>query len=282
MSKLAFSTRGNASDPGGSVLESGPGGRTMVIRHSWLLAATATVALLAAAPAAMAQDSTETPPAATDAQPAPAQGAAPATTPDAAAATPPAPPADGAAAPSAPAASDAQAPADGATKLPDVEVVQPQPAPQPAPEATEEPPKVVVKKRPAPAAAAPAPVAKAKPKPQPAPAAEPVDVAEPVATPTQAELPAAAGGPPAGDTLVRMSPVAGSEIPLEKVPAAVGRATAADIARDGSRQVQNVLQQQVPASFCRTRRVAGSAPMSRIAVSMPHQSAGARRLSRFT
>jgi outer membrane receptor protein involved in Fe transport len=198
----------------------------------------------------MAQDSSaETPPAATDAQPAPAQvpETAPAPPADVAPATPPAPQSDGAAAPSEPAASGAQAPADGATKLPDVEVVQPEPPkPQPEPEATEEPPQVVVKKRPPPAAAAPAPVAKAKPKPQPAPAAEPVEVAEPVAAPAPAELPAAAGGPPAGDTLVKMSPVAGSEIPLDKVPSAVGRATAADIARDGSRQVQNVLQQQVP------------------------------------
>lgn len=43
-----------------------------------------------------------------------------------------------------------------------------------------------------------------------------------------------------------MSPVAGSEIPLEKVPGAVGTASAADVARDGSRQIQNVLQQKVP------------------------------------
>lgn len=207
----------------------------MIVRHKRLFAATATVALLAAAPAAMAQSTNETPPpAATDApatpppatEGAPAAGTAPAAAPE----------------PSAPAATDAQAPADGTTKLPDVEVVQPQPKPQPVPEATEEPPQVVVKKRPAPAAAAPAPVAKAKPKPQPAPAPEPVDVAEPVA-PT---LPAPAGGPPAGDTLVKMSPVAGSEIPLDKVPSAVSTVSQADIQRAGTRQLPTVLAQKVP------------------------------------
>lgn len=201
----------------------------MIFKHSWLLAATATVALLAAAPAAMAQ-STETAPAAGEAPPAPATPA-PATE----------------TAPPAPAATDAEAPANGTTTLPDVEVVQPEPPKaQPEPDATEEPPQVVVKKRPPAAAAAPATAAKAKPTPQPQAAPEPVEVATPASPAAPAELPPAAGGPPSGDTLVKMSPVAGSEIPLDKVPAAVGRATAADIARDGSRQVQNVLQQQVP------------------------------------
>lgn len=204
----------------------------MIVRHNWLLAATATVALLAAAPVAMAQSTNETPP--------PAATDAPATPPPAAESAPATETAPAAPAPSAPAANDAQAPADGTTKLPDVEVVQPQPKPQPVPEATEEPPQVVVKKRPAPAAAAPAPVAKAKP--QPAPAPEPVDVAEPVA-PT---LPAPAGGPPAGDTLVKMSPVAGSEIPLDKVPAAVSTVSQADIQRAGTRQLPTVLAQKVP------------------------------------
>ncbi len=67
-----------------------------------------------------------------------------------------------------------------------------------------------------------------------------------MAEPQPAALPAPAGGPPAGDTQVKMSPIAGSEIPLDKVPAAVGRVTAADVQKDGSRQVQNALQQQVP------------------------------------
>lgn len=207
----------------------------MIVRHKRLFAATATVALLAAAPAAMAQSTNETPP--------PAATDAPATPPPATEGAPAGETAPAAAPePSAPAATDAQAPADGTTKLPDVEVVQPEPKPQPVPEATEEPPQVVVKKRPAPAAAAPAPVAKAKPKPQPAPAPEPVDVAEPVA-PT---LPAPAGGPPAGDTLVKMSPVAGSEIPLDKVPSAVSTVSQADIQRAGTRQLPTVLAQKVP------------------------------------
>ena len=43
-----------------------------------------------------------------------------------------------------------------------------------------------------------------------------------------------------------MSPMGGSEIPLDKVPSAVGTVSAAQISREGSGQVQNVLQQQVP------------------------------------
>lgn len=110
----------------------------------------------------------------------------------------------------------------------------------------QEAPKIITKKKPAPAEAAPAPVV-AKPKPKPQSAPQPVVAPEPAPAPVQvAEPTAPAGGPPAGDTQVKMSPIAGSEIPLDKVPAAVGRATAADVSREGSGQVQNVLQQQVP------------------------------------
>lgn len=43
-----------------------------------------------------------------------------------------------------------------------------------------------------------------------------------------------------------MSPIAGSEIPLVKVPSAVSRVTSEQIEREGTGQVQNVLQKQVP------------------------------------
>ncbi len=43
-----------------------------------------------------------------------------------------------------------------------------------------------------------------------------------------------------------MSPLKGSEIPIEKVPSAVGRATAADFARTGDVQATDVLQHTVP------------------------------------
>lgn len=195
-----------------------------------------------AAPAAPAEAGASTAPAAAPmTAPAPAPTAAPSAT------TAPAP--VDAAAP--PPAGDAPAPAAAAPatppttedKLPDVEIVQPEP-PKPQPQAVQppEPPKVVTKKRPPEAASAPV-AAQAQPKPVAAPAPEPVE-AEPT-PPTPVALPPA-GGPPAGDTQIKMSPIAGSEIALDKVPAAVGRATAADIARNGSGQVQNVLQQQVP------------------------------------
>jgi len=45
---------------------------------------------------------------------------------------------------------------------------------------------------------------------------------------------------------VQMSPLKGSEIPIEKVPSAVGRATAADFARTGDVQATDVLQSTVP------------------------------------
>lgn len=123
-------------------------------------------------------------------------------------------------------------------------MIQTQPKPEVAPEEVPEPPKVVVKKKPAPVAA-PQPVA-VKPKAKPAPPPAPVEAAAPQPAPQPVALPAPAGGPPAGDTQIKMSPVAGSEIPLDKVPAAVGIVSAADVARNGTGQVQNALQQQVP------------------------------------
>ena len=98
--------------------------------------------------------------------------------------------------------------------------MQAEPAPAPKPK------KAVAK-------SAPKPVQQAAPAPQP----EPVVEAAP-AEPVYAQpLPA---------TQVRMSPVGGSEIPIEKVPGGVTTVSAADISRDGSKMAQEVLQQRVP------------------------------------
>jgi len=201
----------------------------MTVRTERWLIAGATIALLAAAPAALAQNTQEAPPAATDAAPAPAPEAAPS--------TPPPPATEGAPAPSAQTPPDASKP----PQLPDVEVIQTQPKPE-TPEA--KPPKVVTKKKPA-----AAPVAASKPQPQPQPApqeAPPTPAFAGQTSPQPAALAPLAGGPPAGDTQVKMSPIAGSEIPLVKVPSAVSQVTSEQITREGTKQVQNVLQQQVP------------------------------------
>ncbi len=199
----------------------------MTVRTERWLIAGATIALLAAAPAALAQNTQETPPAATDAAPAP----------EAAPSTPPAATDGAAPAPSAQTPPDAS----GSSQLPDVEVIQTQPKPE-TPEA--KPPKVVTKKKPA-----AAPVAASKPQPQPQPApqeAPPTPAFAGQTSPQPAALAPLAGGPPAGDTQVKMSPIAGSEIPLVKVPSAVSQVTSEQITREGTKQVQNVLQQQVP------------------------------------
>ncbi|MGL4394975.1 MAG: TonB-dependent receptor, partial [Hyphomicrobium sp.] len=224
--------------------------------------ATSVVALMAVATATLAQE--QTPPA--DAPPAAAAPAADApapTTPPPATTTAPstAAPADGSAT-TAPAAADApppaaDAPASGQAaqpappasgqQLPEVEVIQTQPEKTPpAPEA-DAPPRVVKRK---PAPVAPQPVA-VKPKPKPKPvqqaAPEPQPDVQPVAeVEQQPEGPVETSGPPAGDTPVRVSPIAGSELPLDKVPTSVGRASATEIAAEGSGQVQQALQQQVP------------------------------------
>ena len=108
-------------------------------------------------------------------------------------------------------------------QLPDVEVIQQQPKPP----------------KPQPAQAA------AKPKPKPV-AVAPTPQGEPVAPTTPVIGVATTAGPPSFDTPVRMSPVGGSEIPLDKVPTSVGAATAEDISKDGSGQIQQTLQTRVP------------------------------------
>lgn len=201
--------------------------------------------LLFTPPPATAQEQTETPPPVIEpsapATTAPADATPAAESAPASEATPPASSEQGAMpAPQ----TDGQPAATGEQQLPDVEVIQTQPAPETVEPEEPAPPKVVIKKKPP---QAPEPVAaKAKPKPKPVQQAAPQPLPVQVATPQPAPLPPTAGGPPPGDTQVKMSPIAGSEIPLDKVPAAVGRVSAADVTRDGSGQLQNALQQQVP------------------------------------
>lgn len=76
--------------------------------------------------------------------------------------------------------------------------------------------------------------------PQPETPAQPAVVqAQPVAPPVE---PIAQ----TSENLVRLSPIAGSEVPLEKVPGAVGRVSSADVARSGTANVEEALQQNVP------------------------------------
>ncbi|HRY07242.1 MAG TPA: TonB-dependent receptor, partial [Hyphomicrobiaceae bacterium] len=116
-----------------------------------------------------------------------------------------------------------------------VEVIQQQPQPTPKPQ----------------------PVAKPKPKKktvqqaqQPQPAPEQAPAPQPVAPPlTQPAAGAGAYAAPALANGIRMSPLAGSEIALEKVPGAVGRATAADFARQPTPTPQSAIETQVPGAI---------------------------------
>jgi outer membrane receptor protein involved in Fe transport len=110
-----------------------------------------------------------------------------------------------------PKAAEPAPPAAGSSQLPEVEVIQKKATPAP---------KAAAKKA--------APAAKKQPAPAETPA-EPTIETEGLASGT-----------------VQMSPLAGSELPIGKVPNAVGRATAADIARSGYVQATDVLQQTVP------------------------------------
>ena len=113
------------------------------------------------------------------------------------------------------------------------------------------------------------------------PAARPVAVPAPeVSAETAAE--AATGGELAQG--IPMSPVKGSEIPLEKVPSAVGQVSSVDIERTGSPAIEQAIQQYVPGAI--TSDVTGN-PFStdRRSISRLHSLAGrrhapgARRLS---
>ncbi|MGO9484931.1 MAG: TonB-dependent receptor [Rhodomicrobium sp.] len=146
----------------------------------------------------------------------------------------PQPPAPGAA-PEAPAAPAEQhpgtaAPSPGAVELPPVKVIQSQPKrPKPAPK------NIAAPQRAAPRIAAPA----ARPQ-RPAPAA-PATAAE---APTPVEAPAETA-----EQTVAMTPVKGSEIPLEKVPGAVAQVSSAQIQSSGSPALQDALQHYVPGAI---------------------------------
>ncbi|WP_244531384.1 hypothetical protein [Hyphomicrobium facile] len=92
--------------------------------------------------------------------------------------------------------------------LPEVQVIQEQQAPKPKP----------VKQAKKPAAAAPV-----------------------VATPVNSEF-----AEPTEASTVKMSPMGGSEIPVNKVPGSVFQVNSADIKRDGTVIVQEALQSQIP------------------------------------
>ncbi len=162
-------------------------------------------------------------------QPAPQPAPAPAGTQPAPAAPPgQPPPAPGTAAPGTPSAP---------VELPPIKIIEaprrPKPARKPgvrkpAPQRTVEP-----AGPPARASAAPgAPVAGRPTVSAPSPAAPEVTATEPSGE--------------AAEQTVPMSPIKGSEIPLEKVPSAVSTVTSAEIQRSGSPAIEDALQQNVP------------------------------------
>ena len=150
-------------------------------------------------------------------QPAPAQGQQPATP------AQPAPQPGQQAAPGAPAK-------PGVTQLPPVKVT-----PQAAPTAK---PKARMTQKPKPREAPPVRQAQ--------PAARPVTTPAPEVSAETAAEADTAGGFAQG---IPMSPVKGSEIPLEKVPSAVGQVSSADIERTGSPAVEQSIQQYVPGAI---------------------------------
>lgn len=125
-------------------------------------------------------------------------------------------------------------------QLPQVDVIQKKVEPKPEPVQQAEPkpkPKPVQKAEPK---YQPKPVAKkAAPKPQPAPETEPDATPEVVEAATAAPAGVASG-------TVQMSPLAGSELPINKVAGAVGRSSASDIARTGETSAPDALQRTVP------------------------------------
>jgi iron complex outermembrane recepter protein len=107
----------------------------------------------------------------------------------------------------------APTPATGSGELPPVDVIQKNATPAPAAQTQAAP-----KKKVAPVATAPAPVG-----------------------PVAGETGEGGGGP-----LVQLSPLAGSEVPLAKVPRGVTTINASDISRDGSAMPQEILNSRVP------------------------------------
>lgn len=218
----------------------------------------ATAALLCAAPGLVLAQQTQVPepvppPAATTTPPA---ATPPEVTPPAAAAPAGTPPAAPSASP-APAAQTQPAPSTQ-PKLPEVQVIQ-EPAKPEAKPVEEAAPKPKPKKKPVVEAApepeaAPAPKKKIAAKPKPAAKPAPKPAAQPTAEPAEAEAGPAvetqeatgAQAPGIEPATVKMSPLAGSEIAREKVPAAVTILTSADIKRDGAVIPQDALNTRVP------------------------------------
>ncbi|MGD9785608.1 MAG: TonB-dependent receptor [Hyphomicrobiaceae bacterium] len=184
-----------------------------------------TASLLATTGIALAQANPPAPPPVQTAPPATAAPTSPPPVPSGTATPAPAATTQPAAQPAA----DAPAAAPGTTQLPPVEVIQQQPTP---------PPQVIVKQ----------PAVKPKPIQQAAPAPQPVSPA-PVAPPPVVDLPvtpASVDAQRAAGDLVRVAPIGGSEIAIEKVPGSVSTVSSQAIAESGSTEPQDVLQKQVP------------------------------------
>ncbi|MGO9545547.1 MAG: TonB-dependent receptor [Rhodomicrobium sp.] len=160
------------------------------------------------------------------AQPAPAQPAAPAPAPAAKEPAPAAPAAKEPGTPASPTPSPAASPAP--VELPPIKIIQAPPAPAKPARNTAVPRKPVAARPYVPSARRPAAAARA-----------------PAAAPAPAEAAAETPSENAEQT-VAMSPVRGSEIPLDKVPGAVSIVTSGEIARSGSPAIEDALQQNVP------------------------------------
>ncbi len=178
------------------------------------------------------------------------------------------------------------APGEGITELPPVKVapapeakppqkpkprVTQRPAPEPARAAPPPPPSRSaprVARRPAPvrepAPAAPSRAARAPAAPvtpsrgapgnAPAPARAAAPAAQEAAAPSEAGAPSELTASEATAETefsegVPMSPVKGSEIPLEKVPSAVSQVTSVEIEHSGSPAIEQAIQQQVPGAI---------------------------------
>lgn len=139
-----------------------------------------------------------------------------------------------AAAQPAPPAAGAPAAKSGEDQLPPVDVVQ-EKQKQQKKAATPAKKKAVAKKSPP----------KAPPPPPPAAAPEPVEAppAEAATAPTRPGTGTMTSG------TVNMSPVAGSDLPIEKVPTSVGRTSSDDFARSKEVGIQQTMQATIPGVF---------------------------------
>ena len=126
-------------------------------------------------------------------------------------------------------------------------------AAEPAPPAADQLPAVdvVQPKQKAATKAAPAKKKSVAKKASPPPAAEPTPIAadEPVDAASIATEPVRPGTGSITSGTVNMSPVSGSELPIEKVPTSVGRANSDDFNRTRETGIQQALQSTVPGVF---------------------------------